>query len=346
MQRIARILMVGAVVASTVALGATPAMAGDSQIVLPGQSIQAAVDAAHPGGAIQLLPGTYAGGVKVTKHGITIRGAGPETVIAPMGANGCAGQAPPTGICVLGTPGHPVHGVTVESLTVRDFEFGVFGLFTDRLTVRTVHAVDNPEYGIAEFESTRGEFVGNWVTGSHEEAGLYVGDIANAYGTKVSGNHVSGSALGILVRHAHHVKVSANNIVDNCAGIVLVDDGQPGGLGHDEVSANNVSGNNRFCPPAGDVPPLQGTGIALIGGQYNKVSANIVNDNKGGPVPFPGGIVLFPGVGGNAAAHNLIEANVAHGNLPADIVDNSGGGSNVFQANHCGTSQPGGLCVP
>ncbi|MEV6525756.1 right-handed parallel beta-helix repeat-containing protein [Longispora sp. NPDC051575] len=342
MQRIARMLMVGAVVASTVALGATPAMAGgDSHIVLPGQSIQAAVDAADPGDSIQLLAGAYAGGVKVTKHGIRIHGIGPETVIEPMGANGCAGMGPESGICVLGSPGQPVHGVTVELLTVRGFEFGVFGVFTDRLTVRTVHAVDNPEYGIAEFESTRGEFVGNVVTGTTDDAGIYVGDTANAYGTKVSGNHVSGGALGILVRHAHHVKVSANNVVDNCLGIVLVDDGQPGGMGHNEVSANNSSGNNRYCAPNEEVPPLQGTGIALIGGQHNAVSANIVHDNLGGPVPFPGGIVLAAG-----AEHTLVSANVLHGNLPADLVDDSGNATNVFQANHCGSSQPAGNCVP
>ncbi|MFD1078960.1 right-handed parallel beta-helix repeat-containing protein [Longispora fulva] len=329
-------------------------MADDSQIVPPGGSIQAAVDAALPGGSIQLLPGTYAGGVTVTKPGITIRGAGPETVIAPAGANACAatGMFPPTGICVFGAPGHPVHGVTVESLTVRDFTVGVFGILTDRLTVRTVYAVDNEDYGVAEFESTRGEFVGDWISGSGGEAGLYVGDSADAHGTRVEGNHVTGSAVGTFVRHSHHVIVKGNFLEGDCTGIVLLDDGQAGGQGDNEVSANIVRDNNVYCPPNGEgAPPLQGTGIALVGGQHNQVSANIVDDNRGGPGPIPGGIVLIPGLtatggfGGAPAAHNTISANVAHGNVPADIVDHSGSASNVFAANVCDTSQPGGLCV-
>ncbi|GIG63254.1 hypothetical protein Lfu02_76260 [Longispora fulva] len=348
MQPIARILLTGAVVASAVAVGGQPAMAGgDSHIVLPGQSIQAAVDAAHPGDTIQLLPGTYDGGVRVAKPGITIQGADGATVLRPGGTNHCLADAGPSGICVIG-----VHGVTVRALGVEGFDaFGVIGFQTDALHVTAVHAVDNGEYGITEFESTRGEFVGNWVSGTREDAGLYVGDIADAHGTKVVGNHTSGNALGVLVRHAHNVTVSGNFADGNCTGIALVDDGQAGGQGDNRVTANIVTANNRFCPPSPDgVPPLQGAGIILVGGQRNEVSANKVDDNLGGPVPFPGGILLVPGVTaaggpGAPAAHNLIKANVAHGNLPADLINHSGSGSNVFEANVCGTSQPAGLCV-
>lgn len=44
--------------------------------VHPGQSIQAAIDAANPGETIQVDPGTYSGYVTIAKDGITLRGSG------------------------------------------------------------------------------------------------------------------------------------------------------------------------------------------------------------------------------------------------------------------------------
>lgn len=49
------------------------------------------MDAARPGDTVQLLPGTYRGSVRVTTSGLTLRGAGPNTVITPDPAD--------TGVC-------------------------------------------------------------------------------------------------------------------------------------------------------------------------------------------------------------------------------------------------------
>jgi hypothetical protein len=247
-----------------------------------------------------------------------------------------------SGICVLGEPGHPVRGVTVEKLTVQGFEgFGVVGLFTDRLTVTGVSAKNNKEYGITEFESTRGAFIRNWVTGSTLEAGLYVGDIADAQGTVVKQNFASGNALGLLVRHARNVKVTENTFVDNCTGTALVDDGQPGGQGNTWVTANIINHNNTICPPSGDVPPLGGTGIVNVGGDHNVISSNVVLGNKGHQ-PFSGGIVLLPS--DKPAKNNVIKFNVVRNNSPFDLIDGSGSTTNTFRDNTCETSQPKGLC--
>lgn len=51
--------------------------------VRPGQSIQAAVDAARPGDTVLVLPGTYRESVHITVPGLTLRGAGRATVIMP-----------------------------------------------------------------------------------------------------------------------------------------------------------------------------------------------------------------------------------------------------------------------
>jgi Right handed beta helix region len=315
-------------------------------VVRPGHSIQAAVDRARPGDTIRLLHGTYDGGVLVKKT-LTIRGAGDKTVLRPGGTDHCAAvQSPGTGICVVGRAGYPVKDVTIKALTVRKFKKnGVFGHFTDRLTVEQVLAADNGEYGISEFNSTRGRFMQNWALKNGDEAGFYVGDIANAHGTIVTGNRSSGNAIGLLVRHARNVKAWGNDLVGNCVGAALVDDGQKGGQGNTKLWKNNVSKNNRECAAHEEVPPLGGTGVLFFGGDHNVVEKNVVRDNRG-KLPYSGGIVLFRGTPplNRPARDNLVQLNVVRGNAPFDLVDNSGSKTNRFRRNLCRTSNPAGLC--
>jgi hypothetical protein len=313
-------------------------------VVLPGHSIQRAVDHARPGDVIKLKAGHYDGGVLVRKR-LTIEGAGDRTVLRPGRKDHCAkAKVPGQGICVVGWAKHPVRGVTVKDLTVEKFkDTGVFGIYTDRFTVKHVLSKKNGEYGITEFRSTRGRFVYNRVIDNREDAGLYVGDIQNAHGTVVAWNQAYGNALGILVRHARHVKVWGNKVAGNCVGIALVDDGQKGGQGNTKVWKNLVTKNNRSCPGEAPVPPLGGTGILLFGGDHNTIEKNAVTGNRG-TLPYSGGIVLFPSPSKRPAHHNLVKANFARGNRPFDLVDQSGSNTNRFRDNHCGTSNPNGLC--
>ncbi|MEO3827143.1 right-handed parallel beta-helix repeat-containing protein [Actinomadura sp. B10D3] len=317
---------------------------GRTHVVRPGHSIQKAVDRARPGDVIKLKAGRYDGGVLIRKR-LTIRGAGDRTVVRPGRKDHCRkAGVPGNGFCVVGRAKHPVRGVTIKSLKVERFkDTGVFGTYTDRLTVTHVLAARNGEYGIAEFNSTRGAFVHNRAIDNRLDAGLYVGDIRNARGTVVAHNHASGNAIGVLVRHARHVKVYGNKLVGNCTGVVLADDGQKGGQGHTKVWKNQVEKNNRFCPGQGPVPPLGGTGILLFGGDHNSIEKNTVKGNRG-KLPYSGGIVLFPSPAQRPAKHNLIKFNLVRGNAPFDLVDNSGSGTNRFRHNSCGTSRPNGLC--
>ncbi len=338
MNVLSRLVFVAGAAGTALVAGTLPAMAATDapveRVVIAGHSIQQAVDAAKPGDIILLRKGHYTGGVVIMKDRLTIVGDGADTVIEPGGTNGCAnaiGEA--AGICVVGDPSHPVRGVTIRDLTVRGFDgFGVFGLGTDRLTVTKVWAQNNTEYGITEFASTRGAFVSNAVTGSTEEAGLYVGDIADAHGTIVKDNWSSDNALGVLVRHAHGVTVSGNQFIGNCTGVALVDDGQEGSEGDNHVTENLIKSNNRSCPPHEEVPPLQGTGIFLVGGERNLIDRNAILDNRG-PLPYSGGVALVPGVSGRPAAHNKIVFNVIQRNSPANVVNHSGSDTNVIAHN-------------
>ncbi|SNR92696.1 right-handed parallel beta-helix repeat-containing protein [Actinomadura mexicana] len=313
-------------------------------VVWPGHSIQKAVDRARPGDVIRLKAGAYDGGVLVRKR-LTIQGDGDRTVLHPGRKDHCAeAGAAGNGICVIGHRKHPVRGVTIMDLTVRGFkESGVYGLYTDRLTVERVLAKKNGEYGITEFRSTRGRFVKNRAVDNYADAGLYVGDIKNARGTVVAYNHASGNALGLLVRHARHVYAWENELVGNCVGAALVNDDQKGGQGDTKLWKNKVWKNNRSCPQHEEVPPLGGTGILVFGGDHNTIEKNTVLWNRG-TLPYSGGIVLFPSPKGEPARHNLVKLNLVKDNAPFDLVDRSGSRTNRFRDNKCRTSNPRGLC--
>src|SRR5437899_2328712 len=103
-----RLLAVAAssVIAGSLALAA-PANAANHD-VRPGQSIQAAIDAAKPGDSIYVHPGVYHENVAITKDNLTLRGAGGgQSVLAPPAHrknNACVDPSDPTvnGFCVVG----------------------------------------------------------------------------------------------------------------------------------------------------------------------------------------------------------------------------------------------------
>jgi nitrous oxidase accessory protein NosD len=343
-----RIGLASVAITGVVVLAAAPANAGGKggsvHVVRPGHSIQRAVDHARPGDTIVLKAGTYAGGILISTNGITIRGAGRKTVLVPKGENHCASMddgSEESGICVLDPAmKHTIKHVTIKNLTVKGFDgFGIVGFGTDKLTVKGVYALDNEEYGITEFGSTRGAFIGNYVAGSSGEAGLYVGDIADAEGTIVKYNTSIDNALGILVRHARNVYVSDNTFSGNCAGVALVNDGQEGGQGNTYVTDNTIHANNNFCAAVpNEAPALQGTGVLIFGGDHNVIRDNLIIRNRGNE-EVSGGVVLTDG-----SMHNKITDNVIRANRPADIVNNSGNDTNVFKRNNCKSSDPNGLC--
>lgn len=339
---------------------AGPASAAPSSTITvsPGQSIQAAVDAASPGATILIAPGTYHEAVQIRKDGLTVQGS-PGTVLEPPASSGslCTMlNQGMSGICILAKSVNPetgqvlipVRNDTVRGLTVRDFPAdGVFGYGTANMVVQGVHAVDNASYGISRFVSTGTNFSGNRASGSGE-AGFYVGDSPDA-STVVTGNVATGNQFGVFVRHARGVRVQGNSLTGNCVGLLVLDDGQEGGAGNVQVRGNLVRSNNKFCAGTDESPPLSGIGIALVGATDSLVSGNVSigNNSNEGAVPG-GGIVLLSAAeitGGSDLANDVISHNVALANRPNDIFwDGSGSGTVSFPGNVCRTSQPAWIC--
>jgi parallel beta-helix repeat protein len=318
-------------------------------VVHPGQSIQAAVDAAQPGDTVVVLPGTYHEAVCVRTDGIDLRGNG-AVILPPPELPATACSVIPAGIFLLGqldfatgVVSDPISDARVSGFRVEGFEAsGILMLGGRDVDIVGNTAVDNEEYGIARFFSTGGSLRANRVTGS-EEAGLYLGDSPNADATITGNTSLDNGLFGIFVRDSSHGSVVGNLSTGNCVGIVVF--ASHGPAEYWTLSGNRALDNTKACG-GGDELPASGMGIALAGAGYTTVSGNVVTGNHAtGPTPFAGGIVVAStaAFGGRDPRADVISANVAHDNDPDLFYDGSGFGIQ-FLHNSCATSVPDGLC--
>lgn len=332
---------------------AVPAAAAVGHVVAPGQSIQAAVDAARPGDTIVVRPGTYRESVLITKPGLTLRGYGDRTVIMPAADrakpdNACARAG--NGICVQGRADATVDGVSVRSLRVTGFaRSGVWASWTDRLDVRAVTADANGVWGIAEQRSTRSD-IRDSVARSNGDAGIFVansvdeeGGATDTGGTLIRGNTLTDNRIGFTARRVRNLSVRDNTFTANCSGVFVVGDEGTPQAGAMALRSNRITGNNKFCAATDRLPAIQGSGIVLTGAESTEVRSNEIRDNVG-DTPLSGGVVLFKSFVGAKNTDNTVSGNVVLGNEPADLADRDTGAGNRFAGNVCTTSAPAGMC--
>ncbi len=326
---------------------------GKKVIVGPGQSIQAAVDAAKPGTKIYVV-GKHQENVAITTDGISLIGV--HAVLTPAETptqNACFDPSNPgdvNGICVLGdvdfatgTVNREVKNVTVTGFTIEGFsDSGIVAFGAHNATFAWNVADDNDEYGITAFSSTGTHMLFNKVSGGGE-AGLYIGDSPNA-GAKVFGNVSFDNLFGILVRDAEHGTVAHNSFYGNCVGVLVLADA-PGPAGFFRIKGNSIKNNTKACPAGEDNDvPLSGIGIALAGANDVKIKGNLIAGNvPSGDTAFSGGVVVVTGDLGTAPTNNAVKRNVFKKNS-TDIVWDGTGTGNVFKKNLCSTSTPSGLC--
>ncbi|MDQ0791902.1 nitrous oxide reductase family maturation protein NosD [Streptomyces sp. B1I3] len=351
--------LAGITVALTTALGgaAIPSAAAgpDDHVVRPGGSIQSAVDAAEPGDTVVILPGTYHESVRITKPGLTLLGVGGGAVIMPSAtdtkaAGSCAAAG--NGICVVGTKGHTVDGVSIRSLTLSGFgKSGIWASWTDELSVRRVTARSNGTWGIAQEHSTRGDFRRNVATGNGD-AGIFVansvseeGGATDTQGTKILDNSLSGNRIGVTARRVRNLLIDGNNMTGNCSGVFVVGDESKPAAGAMTVSNNRIVENNKYCAATPRLSAIQGSGIVLTGSERTVVRSNVIRGNVGS-TPLSGGILLFKSFVGALNTDNTISRNFVRDNQPADLADrDTSGTGNTFDSNTCGTSVPAGMCA-
>jgi parallel beta-helix repeat protein len=328
-----------------------PANAASRHIVRPGESVQEAIDRATPGETLLLLPGTYRESIEVTVPGLTIRGMGPGTVLAPGPTrSGTACARAGHGICVTGTANRPLTGVRLRSLTVSGFpKDGIASTWTDRMSVRDVLVRDNGQQGISQQLSTRGEFRNN-VLRDNGQSGILLANVIgregpaiDTRGAVISGNLVRGNHFGVVIRRARNLVVKHNTVTGNCGGVFVVGDENVPRAGDLSVRHNRVELNNKFCAKSAHMSQTQGVGILVTGAEQTLVAHNLVRGNRG-RTPMSGGIVLFRSRFGAPNSRITVRNNTLRDNAPADLANRDVGTDNTFVRNYCRTSEPSGSC--
>ncbi len=326
---------------------------GKKVVVGPGQSIQAAVDAAKQGTKIYVV-GKHQENVAITTDGISLIGI--HAVLTPAATptqNACLDPSNPAdvnGFCVLGdvdfdtgVVNREVKNVSITGFTIEGFsDSGIVAFGAHNATFAWNVAEDNDEYGITAFASTGTRMLFNKASDAGEAA-FYIGDSPNA-GAKVFGNEGFDSLFGILVRNAEHGTIAHNSFHGNCVGVVVLADA-PGPAGFFRIKGNAIKNNTRACPAGEDNDvPLSGIGIALAGSNDVKIKGNLIAGNvPSGDTAFSGGVVVVTGDFGTAPTNNTVKRNVFKKNSTDIIWDGTGTG-NVFKKNLCSTSTPSGLC--
>ena len=357
--------LAGLLVVAAVALG-SPAAAGAATFeVGPGQSIQAALDAAPSGSVVRVAPGTYFENVEITKDNTTLLGAGAgATILRPPGQplqRFCTpdpSDPAPAGICAIGSvdfnssEGLPVlrriTRVTISGFTVEGFNgVGIVVVAGNGVTVHSNASRNNQGGGTIDVNSTGSRYIDNEAS-ANGSPGIRVvkfGDPTDAAAQIIGNRAMNNRIFGINVVGAAGGTIARNVIEDNCAGIGLEPIG-PVPAARWQLVGNSVRHNNRACAP-GDGPPLSGGGIAIAGARDILVAQNQVLDNQpAGPSVAPGGIRVESGApfGGPDPVNVRVMGNNVHRNLPFDMVWDGSGSGVSFQSNSCETSDPPGLC--
>jgi hypothetical protein len=304
---------------------------GTTWDVHPGESIQAAVDAASSGDTIRIAAGTYTEGVCIEGKGLTISGAGRKATVI----NWVPGTEPTTGqACWQATDDadleddpttladnvsglfflNPDSPVVVKDLqTVDHTSSGIATWGADGYTVTNTKGTGHDRYGILAADSRNIHIVGNVERGidraapgeppNSGTAGISVGDSADS-ASLIAHNRVRGYNLGVFLRESSGGSVESNQLTGNCIGVLVFDDSgteiPPTPTRNVEggdwsISGNASNANNRFCLQGreGD-QRISGVGMAVVNASNVRISGNSIDGNAP-TLPPPPGVVVPPG---------------------------------------------------
>ena len=345
---ITRILVLVCFVSTLIAL---PASAHGPVHVKPGQSIQAAIDAAKPGDKIIVEAGTYAEQLSIQKDGIALVGKGAVLVPpATLQQNECSGLAGPdtdAGICVSGSGivlapfkqehrkvlsvAQPVKHVSISGFQVRGFSgenIALVGAADSQITGNWLY--DGVQYGALTAGCTNAIVSNNAVISTTEILAIGI-CTDNFAGSQVLNNHVSGYFVGLCIQTSG--SDIRNNDVSDCCVDAFIDPGVKGAT----VQQNRFSAFSPKCNAT-----LGGGGIIIDGAidsdvRYNLIEGQLAGGNAAGVLVLDD----FTTDPVSIAQGNVVDYNTLTDN-DFDIFDNSTGAGNVFVDNSCST--PKELC--
>ncbi len=275
------------------ALVVTTAVDARTVTVKPGQSIQAAVDAAAPATTIVVLPGVYhepgaARAVTITRNDIHLVGKpGGDVVIEASGGQTDGVWVSPVDTVgteederpPCGTSGARVHGFRMQGFTVRGFErFGIYLACNDDFAVTRTTSTNNGEYAIFPVASRHGRLSHDVGASTRSDACLYVGEDDSVV---VDHSMATDCQIGFEIENSRHVAMRQNVSRANTAGIIIdvINDRLTTVCEDNRVERNVFDSNNRpsSALPSDDTSDLQpGIGIIIAGADRTLVAHNTI----------------------------------------------------------------------
>lgn len=340
--------------------------------VNPGDSIQAAVDAASPGDTIRVNPGDYtephtnAAAVRITKRlKLIANNRAGKVRLLP-------GPSQRHGILIEpANPGDPnVERVKVKGFTIEGFpKMGIWLRYANKFKIEQNESIENLENGIFPTLSANGLVKKNVSYGA-EDAALWVEASENV---RVIGNQLSLSPTGLEITVSKNIYIKQNEVFNNTVGVGLY---HPNGaslppLGNDGdwvLVDNYIHDNNQpNTAPSGSLARElpEGGGVLVLGVDRVTMRNNrVTNNNFFGIAAIDyclavGGsgfdCSINPPVVEPAPNDNTFIGNTVTGNgssppagpfaaLASDILL-LGGTGNCYSGNIYGTSVPGSLPV-
>jgi len=341
---------------------------GNSTVtVRPGESIQAAIDAAGANATIDVEPGVYhesAGqlnalvitrdslrlvGLSTPSNPVVLENAGGQKNgiwVSPVDSvNPDDAEAPP-----CGANGGLLHGFLLRGFTVRGFDqYGVYLACVDGFTLTDNLGDGNQVYSLFPVRSHHGTMSFNEAQGTAMDAALYVGQSDNV---TITNNRSHDNLLGLEIENSSDITAMYNELFDNTAGLIA--DVMPNLQKTDQtnvlIANNDVHDNNlpnTSTGTASGTPP--GTGVVILGGSMVTVRNNTIANNgfqgiivssycTGVPVSCTG-LDIDPNPENNHVINNTLmnngtgEVDPAYAHFAADLFWDRTGTGNCWSGN-------------